>query len=452
MTTQRRRVVITGLGPICTFGIGIKPMWEGMVAGASGIRPIESYDASAFDCPLAAQLAADDFDVRKLVPKTYRKATKVMARDIALAVGGAAMAVEDAGLVTRATDPDGEPTIPPSRTGCHIGAGLIAADVNELSLAVSTSVDEDGEFDLSKWGDSGMGNLTPLWLLKYLPNMLACHVTIIHDCQGPSNTITCAEASSGLSIGESMRVISRGHADVCLSGGAECKLDPMGVLRQQFAGRLATVRDGDDPTRVVRPFMEDAGGSVLGEGGGILVLEALESARSRGVAPIAEIAGFGASQAACPDTVGLVYAGDDRSVQAAITCALASADCSPEDIDAILPLGSGIPVRDAIDRRAIQDVFGDRAPDLPLITCVPNIGLCGAGSGALATALAAECLRRQMLPARIGEEGAETPGLDAGPIEARSAELRSILVFTTSMGGQNTALVLRRFDEEEVDG
>ena len=452
MSFQRRRVVITGLGPICTFGIGIDPMWDGMVSGRSGIRSIESFDASGFACPLGAQLAKEDFDVRKMVPKSYRKATKVMARDIALAVGAAATAVADAGLVTRATDPDAEPTIPASRTGCHIGAGLIAADVDELTLAVSTSTDDDGEFDIAAWGDPGMGNLTPLWLLKYLPNMLACHVTIIHDCQGPSNTITCAEASSGLSIGESMRVIARGHADICLSGGAECKLDPMGVLRQQFAGRLADVDPDEDPAGVVRPYSEEAKGSVLGEGGGILVLEALESAEARGVAPIAEIAGFGASQAACPDTVGLVYGDDDRSVQAAIRSAMNSAGCGPEDIDAVLPFGSGIPAMDAVDRRAIQEVFGDRAETLPLVTFIPNVGLCGAGSGAMATALAAECLRRQMLPARIGAEGVPTPGLDAGPVEARPTELRSILVFSTSMGGQNIALVLRRFDGEEGTG
>ena len=184
MTPHRRRVVITGLGPISTYGIGIQPLWEGMLSGRSGIRTIETFDASGFDCPVGAQLASDQFDVRKLVPKTYRKATKVMARDIALAVGAAASATNDAGLVTSASDTDADPTIPAGRTGCHIGAGLIATDVDELSLALTFSSDADGEFDISAWGDGGMTNLTPLWLLKYLPNMLACHVTIIHDCQG----------------------------------------------------------------------------------------------------------------------------------------------------------------------------------------------------------------------------------------------------------------------------
>lgn len=450
MTPHRRRVVITGLGPITTYGIGIQPLWEGMLSGSSGIRPIERFDASGFECPVGAELASDQFDVRKLVPKTYRKATKVMARDIALAVGAAASAVEDAGLVTSASDGDAEPTIPAGRTGCHIGAGLIATDVDELSLALTSSADADGEFDISAWGDGGMTNLTPLWLLKYLPNMLACHVTIIHDCQGPSNTITCAEASSGLSIGESMRVISRGHADICLSGGAECKLNPMGILRQQFAGRLAKLEPEDDPALLVRPFSDEARGSVLGEGGGILIIEALDSARARGASPVAEIAGFSASQAACSDTVGLIYDEEDISVECAIRRALDSAECTPEDIDAVLPLGSGIPHMDAVDARAIRAVFGERAGSVPVITCVPNVGLCGAGTGAIATALAAKCLAEQMLPARVGVEGVATSGLDAGPAPARAAELGAILVFTTSMGGQNTAMVLRRYDGGET--
>lgn len=451
MRANRRRVVITGLGPISTFGIGIEPLWEGMIAGRNGVRLIENFDASGFACPLGAALEDSAFDVRKLVPKTYRKATKVMARDIALAVGAADAAVRDAGLMTRATDPDGTPTIEPARSGCHIGAGLIAADVNELSLALASSTDEAGEFDIGIWGESGMSNLTPLWLLKYLPNMLACHVTIIHDCQGPSNTITCAEASSGLSLGESIRVIARGHADMCLSGGAESKLNPMGLLRQQFAGRIATLGDGDDHEHVVRPFSEDAAGSVLGEGGGILVLEALESALERGVRPSAEVVGFGASQAMCPDTVGLVYDAEDTSVEAAMRGALASSKCSPEEIDAVLPLGSGIRAMDEVDKRSIQAIFGARAGELPLITLVPNVGLCGAGSGAIAAALAVRCLQEQVLPARLGPEGMQTPGLDAAPVESRSAELRNILVFTTSMGGQNIALVLRRYDGEEGD-
>ena len=207
-----------------------------------------------------------------------------------------------------------------------------------------------------------------------------------------------------------MRVISRGHADVCLSGGAECKLNPMGILRQQFAGRLAKLEPTDDPALLVRPFSEDARGSVLGEGGGILILEALESARERGARPVAEIAGFSASQASCSDTVGLVYDEDDTSVESAINNALKSADCSPDDIDAVLPLGSGIPHMDAVDARAIHAVFGERAGSVPIITFVPNVGLCGAGTGAIATSLAAKWSRRTDAPGPDRDRGCRDLG------------------------------------------
>jgi 3-oxoacyl-[acyl-carrier-protein] synthase II len=197
-----RRVFISGVGPITTFGVGMDPLWAALVEGRSGIAPITRFDASGFGCPFAAEVSAETFNPRQWVPKSYRKAAKVMSRDIELAVGAAAAAIAEAGLTTRGTDPDAAPTLPPARVGCHIGAGLIAADVDELTAALVSSVGDDGAFSLARWGEAGMQNLTPLWMLKYLPNMLACHVTIIHDCQGPSNTITCAEASGGLDRGE----------------------------------------------------------------------------------------------------------------------------------------------------------------------------------------------------------------------------------------------------------
>ncbi|MEE2972815.1 MAG: beta-ketoacyl synthase N-terminal-like domain-containing protein, partial [Planctomycetota bacterium] len=308
MSRTQRRVVISGLGPVTPAGVGMDALWDLACEGGSAISRIGCFDASGFRSRHGGEIPREVFNVRDAVPKSYRKATKVMARDIEFAVGGAAAAVADAGLTTKAAG-DEEPTIEPGRMGCHIGAGLIAADVDELTMALSMSLDDDGGFDYGEWGRQGMGNLTPLWLLKYLPNMLACHVTIIHDCQGPSNTITCAESSATLSIGESMRVIQRNAADACLSGGCDSKLNPMALLRQQFAERLAVTGDDDEAARtVVRPYATEAQGTLAGEGGGILVLEALDSVATRGGRAYAEVAGFGAAQSACPDTVGMRFA------------------------------------------------------------------------------------------------------------------------------------------------
>ncbi|UCD74385.1 MAG: hypothetical protein JSV91_11410 [Phycisphaerales bacterium] len=438
-----RSVVITGLGPITAFGAGIEPLFDALLEGRSAVRRIERFDPTGFPCQIAAELPDDRFSVRKVVPKSYRKATKVMCRDIELAVGAAAAAVEDAQLVTKAADPDAEPTVPGHRFGCHIGAGLIAADVDELAAALMTSRNGEGQFDIGHWGSAGMENLTPLWLLKYLPNMLACHVTIIHDCRGPSNTITCCEASSGLSLGESMRVIERGSADACLTGGAEFKLNPMAFARQIFAQRLAEATgEGVDPTTVARPFDPQARGTVLGEGGGILVLEAQDIAQARGAEPYALVAGFASTQSFCPDTVGLQLPEDGDGLAEAIEGALREADMGIGDIDAIVPFGSSIPNVDQGEAAAVRRVFGDRASSIPLITTVPNVGNCNAGNGAVGLCVAAKCLREQKLPARINTSGAN--GLDANSCGARDAKLETILVCSSSQGGQNAAVVLKR--------
>jgi 3-oxoacyl-[acyl-carrier-protein] synthase II len=437
-----RRVFISGVGPITTFGVGMDPLWAALVEGRSGIAPITRFDASGFGCPFAAEVSAETFNPRQWVPKSYRKAAKVMSRDIELAVGAAAAAIAEAGLTTRGTDPDAAPTLPPARVGCHIGAGLIAADVDELTAALVSSVGDDGAFSLARWGEAGMQNLTPLWMLKYLPNMLACHVTIIHDCQGPSNTITCAEASSGLSIGESMRVIERGDADCCLSGGAESKLNPMGLLRQEFAGRVAAASADVDPATIVRPFADDAAGSVVGEGGGILVLEAESSAHARGVRIHAEIAGFGAAHAAAFDGAGMDLDPAGEEISAAIEAALEDAGVPASQVDAIAPYGSGIAAVDAVERAGLTRVFADRIASIPLITTVPNVGNCAAGAGAIPLAVAAQCLTAQRLPARLN--AGRVSGLDAGAAPSREAALKTILAISIGMGGQVAAVLLRR--------
>lgn len=432
-----RRVVITGLGPITGFGLGIEALWEGLVEGRTAIRPITRFDASGFACQVASALEEDAFKIRSIVPKSYRKSTKVMCRDIELAVGASMAAVADAALTTKGTDADADPTIAPARFGCHIGAGLIAADVEELTTALATSRKPDGTFDLENWGARGMENLTPLWLLKYLPNMLACHVTIVHDCQGPSNTITCCEASSALSLGESMRVIQRGAADACLTGGADDKINPMTLIRQEFAQRLATTAD----PAAVRPFAPDAAGTIVGEGGGILVIEAEETASARGATPYAAVTGFAATQSFCDDTVGLGAEEDGASIADAIHNALRSADAAPDSIDAIVPFGSGIPAIDQAEAAALRATFGDRTNELPIITTIPATGNCAAGNGAVALCTAAKAIREQRLPARLNTQGS---ALNANASESTNTALGRVLVVTTSQGGQNAAVVLEK--------
>lgn len=457
--------MITGVGAVTPYGVGASTLWNGLVEGRPTLAPTTRLDANGFPCKLAGEVK--DFSAKDYVPKHYRKAVKVMARDIEMAVAAAKVAVEDAGLTTRMTLAEGQvggTTYPSERVGCQIGAGLIAAEADELSAALVTArpagatIEEPGAgFSLRMWGTAaapdgtvgsgGMNNLTPLWLLKYLPNMLACHVTIIHGCEGPSNTITCNEASGLLSLGESTRVIERDAADLCFSGGAESKINCMGILRLTYAGRLAETGAETDGSKVVRPYDAASPGMVPGEGAGILLLEEASAAAKRGAKAYAQIAGFGAAHsdpAHCYANGSREIApGADEGLQAAIESALDDAGVKPDEINAIVPHASGIPAMDAGEAGALRAVFGSRLASIPLVVVSPLIGESAAGNGAVLAAVGALCVRHQMIPARVNA-GNCPRDLQAHAAPATKAALRHVLVCSSSFGGQNAAIVLRQ--------
>jgi len=445
-----RRVAVTGLGAVTGFGSGMAALWQGLCDGRTSIRPITRFDASGFPTNLAAEVA--DFSAKDYVPKHYRKAVKVMARDIELAVAAAKEAVESAKLTTRGTlaeDSAEATTYRPQRMGCHIGAGLISAEADELTAALSRASGPEG-FSLSAWGSGGMENLTPLWMLKYLPNMLSCHVTIIHDCRGPSNTITCAEASGLLSVAESCRVIERDDADLCFTGGAESKVNLMGMLRMDYAHRIATVAAGTDPASIVRPYDKAASGGILGEGAGIVVLEAMETARARGAPIYAELLGCGAAHSpyrgalagAAPTASELAHwDAPDEGFAYAIENAMSDAGCQPSEIDLLVLQGSGVPTIDGGELGALRQVFGPSLSKLRVATLAPAIGNCMAGAAGLLFAVAAKAIAEQRAPARL-HSGTPAQDIDAGACESRAMPLRRVLVASSSLGGQNAAAVL----------
>lgn len=456
-----RRVVITGVGVVSAAGVGADRAWEALEAGRSCLGPVRAFDASGFDCRLGGE--ADGLDAREFVPKSYRKFIKVMARDTELAVAAAQLAVHDAGLssrgsaeTTRLPTAAGNPALDSDRTGCQIGAGLIAAELDELTGALATSRGESG-FDVRRWGTAeggagAMNNLPPLWMLKYLPNMLACHVTIIHGAEGPSNTITCAESSGVLSLGESSRVIERGDADACFSGGAESKLNPLGYLRLGLSRRASPTGDATDGGAVVRPYDPSARGCVPGEGGAILMLEDGDRARERGPGRVyAEVAGFGAGHSGGSIFPGLFDEDPgegfvDTGLRRAIRAAMDDARVTPDAIDALVPGALGIPAADRGELNALREVFGPRLPEIETITITPVLGNASAGHGALLAAVGAMAIRRQRLPARI--HAGSAAGIRVGAAPARGARLNNILVCTPSFGGQVGALVLRRSEEK----
>lgn len=443
--------MITGLGPVCAVGMGAEAFWSALCEGRSALGPVRSFDASSLGPKLAGEV--EGLNIRELVPKSYRKATKVMARDIDLAVAAARLAALDAGLVTRGSEEGADGfRLVGERTGCHIGAGLISTEPAELGRALAESLDDGGRFSMRKWGTVGedegaagaMNNLPPLWLLKYLPNMLACHVTIIHGCEGPSNTIMGAEAGALQSVGESTRVIERGDAEVCFTGGAESRVNPMGVMRMLLAGRLAeTDASVTDGAEVVRPY-DAASGGVLGEAGGMLIVEEAAHAATRGARVYAEVAGYASGMDTRPITPGLNGLGnpdEDRGLTRAIRWALRDAGITPEQVDAIAPMALGVPALDRREFGSLRAALGGAA-GRPMITVTPNAGNTLAGHGGLMVAAAAMALAEGKLPARVHRGTPE--GADAGACEARGAGLRHVLVCAGSFGGQASAVVLKR--------
>jgi len=441
-----RRVVITGLGLVTPLGVGAETVWNALIEKKSGVRRISTFDPSHFDSQVGGEI--ESLAMGNYVPKTYRKSIKVMARDIEIAVAAAYEATKDAGLKTKCLidrgEAEGPSNVDSTRFGANIGAGLICANLTELAGALATAADDTGSFSIRKWGAEGMNNLTPLWLLKFLPNMLSCHVTIVHDAQAPSNTITCSEASSHLAIGEAFRTVARGSADICICGGAESKLNPMGLLRQQLLGRLSTTHN-DEPDRACRPFDKNRDGTAISEGGGLIIIEELEHARARGAKIYAEIIGFGASSNfhswSEPHPQG-------QGIALSIQKALEDANLATDNVDMITTFGTGIPAHDLSEARAIRSALGDRASRIPALALKGSIGNNGAGSGAIDLATTALCVKHKTIPPARNMDNIDPEcGLNiviGDPIDAKINVAASVAYALG--GGQNATLVLKRLE------
>jgi 3-oxoacyl-[acyl-carrier-protein] synthase II len=430
------RVVITGLGAVSPLGLTVSDMWNGLCTGRCGISKITAFDPVGFACKLAGQVP--DYKIQQYVPKSYRKATKLMSKDIELAVIAANEALTDSGLITKGIDPE-KVNVNPERMAINLGAGLISCDLIEMAPAVAASI-VDGSFDMRKWGKDGLSLVTPLWLLKYLPNMLACHVGIIHDIEGPSNTITCAEVAGHIAIAEAAEVIMRGSSDIVLAGGAESKVNPVLVMRQCLIKR-ATVLHNDDPENACRPFDAEASGSIFGDGGGIVVLENLDSATRRGAKIYAEIVGTGQST-----SINSAYEHiepDGFGLSIAIEKALAQANISPKDIDLIIPHGIGIPQDDLAEAKAIESALGAEIERILVLPTKSMLSNTGAACGGLDVVAAVCAMKNGFIPAAKNcTRKASECNLNIVK-ETTKAVIRYALCCGYTYGGQTAAVLLK---------
>ncbi|MCE5327619.1 MAG: beta-ketoacyl-[acyl-carrier-protein] synthase family protein [Planctomycetaceae bacterium] len=431
-----RRLAVSGAGVVTPSGVGLDEFWQATLAGKLCVAAIEGFDATGFPTHIGGQIR--DFSARKFVPKDYRKAVKVMARDIEIAVACADLAVRDAGLITPGMEGQ-TPNVEPKRLGCNIGAGLMCAELPELGTALITSL-VDGKFDYKTWGITGMNNLTPLWLLKYLPNMLSCHTTIIHKAEGPSNNITCGDASGHMSVGEAAQWILRGAADVVIAGSAESKLNPMGLLRQTLMHRTCTTRN-DAPTTACRPFDAGHAGFAIGEGGGLLILEDMDRAAGRGARIHAELVGFAA---ACdPHGIDLERP-TCGNLAGALKNALRSAGIGPEDVGLAIAHGTAVPGEDEVEAAAWTEVFG-RVGKLPAATLTGAVGCLFAGASGMDMILACKALHEQVIPPTVNFERPACESVLDFAAAPRQGKFEYAVTSAFTIGGQSAVCVFKRY-------
>jgi 3-oxoacyl-[acyl-carrier-protein] synthase II len=412
-------IVITGAGIVSPIGIGVEPFWAALCEGRSGIRRLAQFDSPILPPVLGGEVA--DFD-----PKQYvrpRKSLKVMSRDVQLGFTAADLACADSRLR--------ETPIDPERMGVMLGADLISCELDELVGTYRKCV-VDGQFDFDRWGAAAKAELYPLWMLKYLPNMPACHIGIAQDARGPNNTITLGDVSTLSALAEAARVLERGNVDAMIAGGVNSRLNPMLWVRSHVFGQS---RRSGDPAAASRPFDATRDGLVDGEGAAAFILETRPHAESRGATILGRIGGF--ASVFQPSANGQPRI--DVAIARAIAAALASAGLKPAEVGFVVAHGMGTIDGDRFEATAIREVLGD----VPVTSPKSYFGYLGAASGALETAVGLLSLQNGQVPPTLNYEHPD-PQCPINVVRGRPLpiERSTALILSYSPQGQATALVL----------
>jgi 3-oxoacyl-[acyl-carrier-protein] synthase II len=395
-----RRVVITGMGVVCPLGLSLEDLWAGLVEGRSGVGPLESFPCSGLPLRHAAEARAFTGDIDNFGPldgerkKAIRKGLKVMCRESQMAVAAAQRALHHSGLFA-ADAPAG--SVQPERFGCVFGSDYMLTLPDDFTASVAKCRGADGAFEFDRWATDGMPQLTPLWLLKYLPNMPASHIAIYNDLRGPSNSLTLREASGHLALGEASITIQRGAADVMVVGATGTRVHPMKTVHALQSEQVALEDDAADsgrsePTRWSRPFDRSRKGMVLGEGSAVFILEELRHAQARGATIYGEIVGHAARNAGLAGGVGL----KQKALSLAMRRALSMAKVTAAELSHIHAHGASTVVGDREEAAAMHDVLGAAAATIPTVAAKSHFGNLGGGSGLV------ECMA-SVLALRHGE-------------------------------------------------
>ena len=430
MATQPRRAVITGIGIISPIGLDSDSYWKSLVEGQSGIRPIQHVDASEMPCRIAGNVPQFNDKFARDVFKHNReqaKSLKMMARAVQLGVCAAQFAMTDARMEKGKIDP--------TRFGVEFGAAIMHTEIDDIARAARISTNcQPGSVSLASWGEIGIKEIPPLWMLKYLPNMPACHVSIMHDIQGPSNTITVADSASLLALGEAFRIINRDLVDFVLVGGTESKLNPLNYVRQSLYQPLTTTRN-ETPAKALRPFDRDRDGTVLGEGSAVFGLEELEHAKKRGAKIYAELVGFAS---------GFDRDRDGRVIARVIRKAIEEAGITPDQIDHINAHGLGTQDADKWEAAAIREVFDGNVPVWGLKGFLSVLGPAGSLVELLGSILS---LQHGQLPGMLNCENPDPAcGIQIHNDGMRRIAKPYILKLSFTDMGQVGVVVIRRWD------
>lgn len=439
MIKADRRVVITGMGIISPIGCSAESLWQSVEQGASGIGPLTRVPPDHLNTRVAAEVSdftgsIDDFgELEKMTKRSIKKGLKLMCREIQMGVAASQLCLADSQLSPEVYDPH--------RFGTMFGSDYIITEPWEFNRSVQHCLDDEHRFDPNLWGEQGIGQIDPLWLLKYLPNMPASHVAIYNDLRGPSNSITVREASANLAVGEAATIIQRDIADQMLVGATGSRIHLLRTLHVVLQEQMVDVDDpryGGDPQRASRPFDLDRSGMVLGEGAGSLVLESLDVAESRGAEILGEVVGHASTSVA--DARGV--ANYRQAFVNVLRGALRSADISPAEVGHINAHGLSSVRCDREEAEAIREVMGD---EVPVLSLKGHMGNMGAGSGLVELNASLLCMRHGCLFKALNYDTPD-PDCPIHVVNDDGVEPGDLFInLSISMQGQASAVAIRRF-------
>lgn len=415
---QQRRVVVTGIGLLCAVGNTAPEVWAGLMAGKSGMAEIKAFDLTGHSVRFAAEVK--NFDPLLFVDK---KESRKMGRFIHFALAAAAEAMAHSGLTVSREFSD--------RFGVHIGSGIGGFDVIER--------------EHTNMMNGGPRKISPFFIPATIVNLAAGHVSIKYSARGPNEATATACTSSAHSIGDAFRIIQRGDADAMIAGGTEAAITPMGV--GGFAAMKALSTRNDDPTHACRPWDKDRDGFVCGEGAGILILEELEFAKARGAKILAEIIGYGMSADAFHMT-GMAPEGE--GCYRAMTNALRVAGISPDQIDYVNAHATSTPLGDALESKAIENVFGERALNHELLVSSTKsmTGHLLGGAGGLEAGITILAMQHQIAPPTMNIVELDPQcRLNYVPNKPQPAKIDYALSNSFGFGGTNASIVMKRWTE-----